>query len=655
MNCLGILLLLLISASLPVSASVSELPAKVFESLNLDYPGLEKVKAHVAKGAYALASDELLNYYKNRDIKHPEYNQEDRSAYRGRVLPQDVLEKAEKGMLHHFFVHKGYGFLDYGQDINWQYWPVKDNEIRWQVNRMYWWVPMGLAYWSTDNEKFAEEWIFQYRDWIKKNPPGLSQQNDRFAWRALETSHRLQEQTALFNLFISSPHFSPQFLLEFLGNYRRHAEHLLTSYAEKGNHLLFEAQRIIYAGCFFPEFKRAEVWRRSGIDILNAEIGKQVYPDGLQYEFSPNYHTGAINTFLKAYRMAQLAHLEQEFPPRYKAIIEKMIMAQIIFSFPDYSYPMFSDAKLENKENMLKAFRSWQEVFPDNPVIAYFATERKNGQAPPFLSNALKDGGFYTFRNSWSDTATVMVLKASPPAFWHSQPDNGTFDLWVNGRNFMPDAGAYVYGGDAEVLKLRNWYRQTMVHKTLTLNNANMDTCDAQLLLWKTSDQLDILTYTNPSYSDLHHTRTVLFINKKYFIIFDKAAGNAKGEIAVHFQLKEGKAIFHERKNSVQTDFDDGNNLLIRNFDVGRAALVKEEGKVSYAYRKEVSRPAFSFRKVKRGAEGTGFVTVLYPFEGRLPPEITVSENRNNMPEKGVIDITVVINGKKQLIRERFE
>src|SRR5690606_31100985 len=100
------------------------------------------------------------------------------------------------------------------KDINWQYWPIRDNEIRWQLNRMYWWVPMGLAYWSTSDEKYAKEWIFQYRDWVKKNPLGLSKENDRFAWRPLEASHRLQEQTSLFNIFISSPDFNSQFLLE---------------------------------------------------------------------------------------------------------------------------------------------------------------------------------------------------------------------------------------------------------------------------------------------------------------------------------------------------------------------------------------------------------------------------------------------------------
>lgn len=41
-----------------------------------------------------------------------------------------------------------------------------------------------------------------------------------------------------------------------------------------------------------------------------------------------------------------------------------------------------------------------------------------------------------------------MVVKAGPKAFWHCQPDNGTFELWFNGKNLFPDSGAYVYAGE---------------------------------------------------------------------------------------------------------------------------------------------------------------------------------------------------------------
>src|SRR5690606_12150661 len=194
---------------IPVLGMGQQPKAEDFNILNLDYPGLGKVKELVTKKKYDQASKALLSYYKKRtDIRHPEYNKEDKGRFFGKKLSKDNQEKADKGLEHLFYVHKGYGYFDYGKDIDWQHWPVKDNEVRWQLHRNYWWIPMGLAYWSSGDEKYAQEWVAQYMDWVKKNPKGLSKDNDRFAWRPLEVSHRIQEQTAMFNMFVTSPHFT---------------------------------------------------------------------------------------------------------------------------------------------------------------------------------------------------------------------------------------------------------------------------------------------------------------------------------------------------------------------------------------------------------------------------------------------------------------
>lgn len=51
-----------------------------------------------------------------------------------------------------------------------EYWPVKDNELRWQLHRHKWFTPMGKAYRVSGDEKYAAEWAAQFMDWIKKNP-----------------------------------------------------------------------------------------------------------------------------------------------------------------------------------------------------------------------------------------------------------------------------------------------------------------------------------------------------------------------------------------------------------------------------------------------------------------------------------------------------
>lgn len=245
-----------------------------------------------------------------------------------------------------------------------------------------------------------------------------------------------------------------------------------------------------------------------------------------------------------------------------------------------------------------------------------------------------------------------MVLKASPPGEFHAQPDNGTFELFIKGRNFTPDAGVFVYSGDEAIMKQRNWYRQTRIHSTLTLDNQNMVITKARQNKWETSANLDVLTYTNPSYPELEHQRSVLFVNKKYFLVIDKAIGKATGTLGVHWQLKEdSRAVFDKVKSRVYTAYGDGNNLLIQSLNADKIKLKEEEGKVSYFYNKELSRPAFAFEKLKNDAASQQFVSIVYPFEEEKVPEIRIVPNKGNDFEKGTIDLSLTINGKQQQIK----
>lgn len=627
-----------------------------FAPINLSYPGMEKVNQLVSAAQYNEAAKELLTYYRNRKtVRHPEFNLGDEARFRGKTLSKADQLKADNALEHKFQPQKGYGFYDYGKDINWQYWPVKDNEVRWQLHRVYWWQPMGLAYRTSGDEKYAKEWVFQFRDWVRKNPLGLSADNDRYAWRPLEVSERVQSLPGTFNLFVNSPNFSPAFLMEFLNSYQQQANYIPKNYSELGNHLLFEAQRILFAGSFFPEFKDAAAWRKSGIEVLNTEIKKQVFADGMQWELSPTYHIASIDIFLKAYNAAKMAGVEKEFPASYVKTIENMVLATFNMSFPDYNTPMFGDSWPAEKSLRLKQYLSWSKVLPDNQVIKYFATDGAEGKLPDYLSHPLPNAGFYTFRNGWNNQSTVMVLKASPPAEFHAQPDNGTFELWVKGRNFTPDAGCYVYSGDAEITKQRNWYRQTRVHSTMTLNNENMVITKAQQNKWETGKNLDILTYTNPSYPELNHQRTVLFINQQYFVMIDKAIGKATGNLGVHWQLKEdSKPVVDPVKNRAYTSYTDGNNLLIQSLNTDKIALSEEEGKVSYVYNQEMKRPAFVFEKPKKDSNTQTFISIVYPYSTEKAPEISVKENAGNDYEKGLLNLTLTINGKKQDLKTKI-
>lgn len=628
---------------------------KAFTQLDLNRPGLEKVKKLHAKGQYEAAAKELLKYYKTRQgVKHPEVNLE-------KITINETEQKwADEALEHRFFAHKGYQpSYFYGKDINWQHWPVQDNELRWQLHRQKWFIPFGKAYRVSGDEKYAKAWVEQFMDWIQKNPMPGSQidyedpgrkdayQNMRYSWRPLEVSTRLQDQPAEFLYFLNSPAFTPEFLTEFLVNYYHHANHIMHNFSKQGNHLLFEGQRIIYAGTFFPEFKEAANWRKKGIEILNEEIKKQVYDDGMQYELDLGYHEAAINIFFKALNMAEANGFANEFPPAYLEIIEKMINVVVNTAFPDYSHPLFSDAKEGNKKELIKNLKKWAKVYPKNNDLQYMASEGKKGTVPAHLSKAYQTSGFYILRNGWDKESTMMIMKAGPPAFWHNQPDNGTFELYINGRNFFHDSGCYLYAGKGEVMKLRNWFRQTRVHNTLTLDNRDLETTDSKCLLFNTEGKNDVFVYENPSYQGLTHRRSVFFVNREFFVIADEATGNATGTINLHYNLCEGAVKTVPEKAGVNTEFNDGNNIIVRSFTDVPMKMQEEEGWVSYRYNQRAKRLAYSLNVEKDSAKPARFITVILPVADTAgAPEVTARFVNPEFNEKG-LDIEIQVGTQK--------
>lgn len=646
------------------SAWAQELRTEVFDLLDLDRPGLEQVKALHQQGKDSDAAKALLDYYRNRKgISTPDVN-----LKKVTISPVEQ-QRADDALKHTFYVHDGYQpSFNYGEDIDWKYWPVKDNELRWQLHRHKWFVPMGKAYRVSGDEKYAAEWAKQYIDWIRKNPLvtiakedyellpdgkkfNADAENMRFAWRPLEVSHRLQDQTAQFQYFLPSKAFTPEFLTEFLVNYNKHARHIMKNYSDQGNHLLFEAQRQIYAGAFFPEFKEAEEWRRSGIDILNREIGVQVYPDGGQFELDPHYHLAAINIFIKALGIADACGFGNEFPQKYKDTVEDMIMFYANISFPDYTNPCFSDAKLTKKSGVIKDYKAWSKIFPKNETIRYFATDGKEGKLPDYKSKGFKYTGFFVFRNSWGPEAIQMVVKAGPKGFWHCQPDNGTFEMWFNGKNLFQDSGSYVYAGEGEVMNDRKWHRQTCVHNTVTLDNRNMDSTQSVTRLWIPDGDVQTLVTENPSYDGFRHRRSVFFVDNSYFVIVDEVTGDARGVVNLHYQMPKGEIANSREDMTFVTNFDGGSNMKLQVFGPDNMTMKKEPGWCSTAYRKRFKRMNVSFNVKKNNAGPVRYITVITPVQNSADAPAIEAKFRNSKFNENGLEVEVKVDGKKKNLK----
>lgn len=578
----------------------------------------------------------LLAYFRSRENVYHRINRDDKARSLGKIASKADFELADDALKHIFVGQPAYPRFFCGDDIDWGTRPVPDNEWVWQLNRMYFWDAMGRVYWHTGNEKYAQAWCKQLIDWVNKNP---NDKDHRYAWRSIEAGIRGNSWCELYQRFIDSPSFTPEVLITFLNSLHDHATFLMTKYTTNSNWALMEAEGLASIAILFPEFKEPPLWREEAFKRLNIEIDKQVYSDGHQRELALGYHVGCIEWFLRTYELAKMNGYDNAFPLTYVEKIEKMCEVPMKLCHPDGTVVQFGDAWTGKPGQYKNKFMNWSKLF-DRTDFLYLATDGKEGTEPEETAFALPESGLYSMRSGWDEDAIFLALKCGPDGGGHCHPDNGTFDLYAGGRILMPDAGSFIYSGDAE---WRNWFRQTKVHQTITLNNQNAK-YEPKLLYWDTNDNLDVLVVENRSYEDLTHRRSVLFVDKRYFVIIDEAYGSATGDIGLHFQLATGKPIVDMGKFSIRTDFADGWNAYLKTYSrSGKMDLREEEGWVSHVYTKKEPRPAYCFNINKTSNNPViRYVTILIPYKNRKNDiKIKILNEAENKPiSKMMLEIT---------------
>ena len=576
----------------------------VFALMDLDRPGLEEVKARCDREQWKKASEALLEYYRTRQ---------------GIYIPgEDSREASEKDFLwaddalrHTFHVLED-TVWNYGKDIDWEYWPVKDIEMRVQLHRQGWWTSLAKVYCTTGNEKYAGEYVAEFRDWVKKNPYkpfgidqkgtvssgaiGIDSPNECFAWRPLEVGIRLLRWSRQFALFLDSKSFTADFLMEFLRSYHENASVLMQSFSPAGNHLIHQSYGILRAGICFPEFKDAESWIKAGVDNLNEEITRQSYPDGCHFELDPGYHIGFVESYNEAIQVAVRNGRKDLFPQECLDQLERMIYYHLDYCYPDGTHPCFSDARR-------------RDDLPSPELLEHF------GIVPPaYKSSGHPDTGFYCFRSGWTDDSIIMPIKATQRGMWHAQPDFGTFELWAYGKVLMPDAGAYTYSGDDEIERQRAYFKATARHNAITLDDRNYDKPQPKVIEWTPEGRIQRLIVQHDAYEGLTRRRSIEFVDEKYFVVTDVVNGPTSGHITLRNGLGAGSVEETAPGEFIYRDGDAG--LRIRVSGPAGSVVSLDQDWFSEAMHEKSIRPVIRL-DVSR-APGSGeqrFVTTIHPLK----------------------------------------
>lgn len=639
--------------------------SQLFETINLDYPGLEKAKAFYEADEHGNAAKAILEYYRMRTgIVNPAISLINTTVTEDDKLKANFALDSYRFFVNNYFEDGGakmpYSLND-GGAINWAFEPAAaDNEYQRQLHRHQWFVPQAKVYRVTRDEKHIQSWINVYRDWLENNPMPTSGTNNTTWWQ-LQVAERTLGQTQLFEYYKNSTHFTQEWLAEFMVHFAEHADFLVEHPYQGGNILISQASALVSAGVLFPEFKNAENWKNTGFQILDNEVKNQFLEDGMHLELDFSYHISAIADF---YEIMKLAEANQEIvgdaAANFNQYLHKAAEVVMHFTYPNYFtnppggqlVPGFNDTRQNSwtRSVLNRNYTRYNEMFPQDNELLYMGTYGQRGTQPSVDPKAFLSSGYYVLRNGWDRSSTMLIHSnnyAEGPirVSSHNQPDNGTFELYHSGRNFFPDAGVYAYmsSGDNSA---REWYRQTRVHNTMTLNEQNIVNGLGKSLGVFADGQQEIVVTENQGYNNLKHRRYIFFVEKKFFVLVDEGIGEAAGTVNLNFHLCEGddEVILTTEQHGAHTNFPDGNNIIARTFGNGTLTTTPFEGRLSYAPGVMSYRKAYTVNMTKTAGETARYITVLYPSSEAAAAQINAAF-KEPYHDSGV-SVDVVVDGK---------
>lgn len=622
---------------LPENKPNEVVDSKLFEIINLDYPGLEKVKKFYESGEYYYAANELLEYYRTRvDVNNPSVN----------LINPTISEKdqriADQALEHRFYVK---GFAE-----------SVDEATKLETYYSFYDASAKKIDWSANEDKQKKEQEFRYQ--LHRHQWMLPQAKAYRQWKGLQVAERVLSQVDIMPYFIHSTNFTPEWLSTFLVAFEKEVECIRLNYYQSGNILISQYQAVATAGILMPEFKNASTWATEGTQGLNESLDTQFNDDGVEYELDFSYHTAAISDFREIYLIAQANNKTNLLSPSYISKLKKATEFVMDMIYPNYTIDNFNDTRSASyaKSTLLNRLKEYSAMYPDDNGLLWVATEGKSGSKPSYTTKAYSTSGYYMLRNGWDKDATMMILKNNynPTNQWHCQPDNGTFGLYRKERNFFPDAGVFTYNTGAA----RSKYASTVNHNTMTIMSKTIGVAkptgqggvmEGKMIKLTTKNNVDILVTENQQSDDITHRRTVFFVNNRtFFVIVDEGYGastlGTKTNINFHLLSdKDTPSVFDKNlQTSVNsnkyyqayTNFD-SNNILAATFtetsqDLTAKALSstdvtnivstntdKEDGPIRLGYQITLRQPKITPIEIS----ATRYITILCPFESATERE----------------------------------
>ncbi len=617
-----------------------------------------------------------------------------------------IVERADH-IIEGQFSLLGFRGLSFGEPIDWHLEPVSgkraplthwsrldfldaemagDKKIVWELNRHQYFATLGQAYWLTGDERYAQTFVAHLESWMDQNPPKLG-----INWASsLEVAFRSISWLWAFYFFKDSPSFSPRTFiraLKFLYLNARHLETYLSTYFSPNTHLTGEALGLFYLGILLPEFKDAERWRQTGRRILLEQLPIHVRPDGVYFEQSSYYHRYTADFYIHFLILARANGevVSNAVVDRLKALLDHLMY----ITRPDGTTPLFGDddggrlMMLDRRAaNDFRATLSTGAALFDRPDYKFVAAgpaeetlwllgveglqrlDRIVAGEPAKQSAAFESGGYYLMRDGWTATSNYLLFDCGPHGqanCGHAHADALALEVTAHGRPLLVDPGTHTYTASRE---LRNWFRSSLAHNTLTVDGESSSVPDgpfswkstarAEATEWISRDRFDFVKGKHDGYlrlaAPVTHARSILFLKNDYWIVHDRVASDAEHLYALWFHLNSGlNGRVDADQALVVSEFVDEASLKIFAF-AGDGHWGWEEAWVSHCYGEREPALVCVF---SANAADEEFVTFLLPMVGaglaatRVREVETIGGRAFEVTSATAMDLVMIRDGQR--------
>ncbi|MEJ2636992.1 MAG: alginate lyase family protein [Calditrichia bacterium] len=425
-----------------------------------------------------------------------------------------ILQRANDAMNGKICVFSG-RVLDYKNPIDWHYNPLKnaswpagiyslepanpkvaaacgDVKIPWEVNRFphfYAWMRAFLLTGNSAYVRTAQEQIIQ---WAQANPfrTGINWSSGQ------EIAIRVLSWHCLFSLLraddvLKMAEFRELQTLMYLSGEHIYKNINFARLAVHNNHLIGEALALYLLGSYYPHFRDAEKWRKTGRALLEGECLAQFYADGGYCQSSHNYHRLALHYYLWACRIGEC--LNERFSPEVYETLDRSAEYLASFMNEDGKLPNWgaNDGALLNPwtscdygdfRPLLTAIRylvNRKKGFPAGPwdeeLFWFFGPEAMKADVAPYskASKSFPVSGLHVNRE---DEKNFTAFRCGSVIDRFGQADQLHVDVFWRGLNVLIDGGSYLYNDDPQYYR---HFMSTKSHNTVAVDNQD------QMLLFR--------------------------------------------------------------------------------------------------------------------------------------------------------------------------